>query len=155
MLSSLVSFSASCLDVLFYGVTRGAAGIAILFATGITTLVVVTVPLQLHRISFAPKDIPWVGQKGYTWSSKLRSTLVALKYERSNLEEGWEKVRSCIVNIKNRRAKSMAISTAAKGNPSSDPRYIGRRLYCLLVMRSGSPVSLRMLSQMPKYKTKF
>lgn len=93
MLTFLVPSEASYLDILGYGITRGAAGVAILFAAPIVTLLVVTVPLQLHRISFAPKDIPWVGQGNYTWFPKLRSSLVALKNERLNLEEGWEKVR--------------------------------------------------------------
>ena len=83
---------ASYPDILVYCITRGATGIAILVAAPIVTLLVVTVPVQLHRISFAPKDIPWVGQENYTWFPKLRSSLVALKNERLNLEEGWEKV---------------------------------------------------------------
>jgi len=82
----------SYLDILIYGMTRGAAGVAILVAAPIVTLLVVTVPLQLHRISFAPKDLPWVGQGDHIWFPKLRSSLVALKNERLNLEEGWEKV---------------------------------------------------------------
>lgn len=92
MFTFLASSEVSYLDILVYGITRGAAGIAILVAAPIVTLLVVTVPLQLHRISYAPKDIPWVGQGNYTWFPKLRSTLVALKNERLNLEEGWEKV---------------------------------------------------------------
>jgi hypothetical protein len=92
MFALLVSSEASYLDILVYGITRGVAGVAILVAAPIVTLLVVTVPLQLHRISFAPKDIPWVGQGNYTWFPKLRSSLVALKNERVNLEEGWEKV---------------------------------------------------------------
>jgi hypothetical protein len=83
---------ASYLDILVYGLTRGAASVAILVAAPIVTLLIVTVPVQLHRISFAPKDLPWVGQGNYTWFPKLRSSLVALKNERLNLEEGWEKV---------------------------------------------------------------
>jgi hypothetical protein len=92
MFTLLNTSSASYLDILVYGLTRGAAGVAILVAAPIVTLLVVTVPVQLHRISFAPKDLPWVGQKNYTWFPKLRSSLVALKNERLNLEEGWEKV---------------------------------------------------------------
>jgi hypothetical protein len=92
MFASLISSEASLLDILVYGITRGAAGVAILIAAPIVTLLAVTVPVQLHRISFAPKDLPWVGQGEYSWFAKLRSSLVALKYERANLEEGWEKV---------------------------------------------------------------
>lgn len=92
MFTLLVPSETSYLNILVYGITRGAAGIAILVAAPIVTLLVVTVPLQLHRISFAPKDLPWVGQGNYTWFPKLRSSLVALKNERLNLEEGWEKV---------------------------------------------------------------
>jgi hypothetical protein len=92
MFATLISPEGSILDILVYGITRGAAGVTVLVAAPIVTLLVVAVPLQLHRISFAPKDVPWVGQRDYTWFSKLRSTLVALKYERCNLEEGWEKV---------------------------------------------------------------
>jgi hypothetical protein len=92
MFTLLASSEASCLDILLYGITRGAAGIAILVAAPVVTLLVVTVPVQLHRISFAPKDIPWVGQGDYTWFPKLRSSLIALKNERRSLEEGWEKV---------------------------------------------------------------
>lgn len=92
MFTFLTSSEVSYLDILVYGITRGAAGIAILVAAPIVTLLVVTVPLQLHRIAYAPKDIPWVGQGSYTWFPKLRSSLVALKNERLNLEEGWEKV---------------------------------------------------------------
>ena len=93
MFASLILSEASLLNILVYGITKGAAGVAILIAAPIVTLLVVTVPVQLHRISFAPKDLPWVGQRDYMWFSKLRSSLVALKYERANLEEGWEKVR--------------------------------------------------------------
>lgn len=92
MFGALISSGTSYLGILVYGVARVAAGIAILGIAAIATLVIITVPVQLHRISFAPKNIPWVGQKEYTWCSKLRSTLVASKFERSNLEEGWEKV---------------------------------------------------------------
>lgn len=92
MFTLLASSEASYLDILVYGTMRGAAGVAILVAAPIVTLLVVTVPVQLHRISFAPKDIPWVGQGNFTWFPKLRSSLVALKNERRNLEEGWEKV---------------------------------------------------------------
>jgi hypothetical protein len=92
MFSPLVLLEASYLDIIIYGVTRVAAGFAIVIAAAITTFPIITVPLQLHRILFAPKNIPWVGQRNYTWFAKVRSTLVALKYERSNLEEGWEKV---------------------------------------------------------------
>jgi hypothetical protein len=92
MFTLLAPSDASYLDILYYGITRSAAGIAILVAAPIVTLLVVTVPVQLHRISFAPEDIPWVGQGNYTWFPKLRSSLVALKNERRNLEEGWEKV---------------------------------------------------------------
>ena len=92
MFTFLTSSEVSYLDILVYGITRGAAGIAILVAAPIVTLLVVTVPLQLHRIAYAQKDIPWVGQGSYTWFPKLRSSLVALKNERLNLEEGWEKV---------------------------------------------------------------
>ena len=92
MLTLLAPSEASYLDILVYGMTRGTAGVAILVAAPIVTLLVVTVPLQLHRISLAPKDLPWVGQGNYTWFPKLRSSLVALKNERLNLEEGWEKV---------------------------------------------------------------
>jgi hypothetical protein len=92
MFTTLISSEASFLDILAYGITRGAAGVAILVAAPVVILLVVAVPVQLHRISFAPKDIPWVGQGEHTWFSKLRSTLVALKYERVNLEEGWVKV---------------------------------------------------------------
>ena len=92
MFTLLASSKTSYLDILVYGITRGAAGVAILVAAPIVTLLVVTVPLQLYRISFAPKDLPWVGQRNYTWFPKLRSSLVALKNERLNLEEGWEKV---------------------------------------------------------------
>jgi hypothetical protein len=95
MFSQLVLSEASYLAIVIYGIVKGTAGLAIILAAAITMLLIITVPLQLHRISFAPKNIPWVGQKNYTWLAKLRSTLVALKYERSNLEEGWEKVCPC------------------------------------------------------------
>jgi hypothetical protein len=95
MFGPLVLSEASYLDIAIYGTTRSAAGLVIIIAAAITTFLIVTVPLQLHRISFAPKNIPWVSQKNYTWLAKLRSTLVALKYERINLEEGWEKVCPC------------------------------------------------------------
>lgn len=92
MFGALITSASSHLAILVYGVAKVAAGFAILGTTAIATLIIITVPVQLHRISFAPKHLPWVGQKDYTWLSKLRSTLVALKYERSNLEEGWKKV---------------------------------------------------------------
>jgi hypothetical protein len=95
MFGPLVLSEASYLDIAIYGTTRSAAGLVIIIAAAITTFLIVTVPLQLHRISFAPKNIPWVGQKNYTWLAKLRSTLVALKYERINLEAGWEEVCPC------------------------------------------------------------
>jgi hypothetical protein len=93
MYSPLVLSEASYLDIVIYCITKGTAGLAIIIVGAITTFLIITVPLQLHRISFAPENIPWVGQRNYTWFVRLRSTLVALKYERSNLEEGWEKVR--------------------------------------------------------------
>lgn len=93
MFSSLLPTGASFLEIIYYGITRGVAGIAVTVATGIATTVLCLVPLQLYRISFAPKDIPWVGQGRYRYFPKLRSTLTALKYERQNLEEGWVKVR--------------------------------------------------------------
>lgn len=93
MFLNLFPSGASFFDILYYGITRGVAGIVVTFAAGIATTLLVLVPLQLYRISLAPKDIPWVGQEGYRYFPKLRSTLVALKYERQNLEEGWEKVR--------------------------------------------------------------
>jgi hypothetical protein len=61
MFTTLISSEASFLDILAYGITRGAAGVAILVAAPVVILLVVAVPVQLHRISFAPKDIPWVG----------------------------------------------------------------------------------------------
>jgi hypothetical protein len=97
MFSPLVLSEASYLDIVIYGLT----GLAITIAAATTTFLVTTVPLQLHRISFAPKNIPWVGQRDYTWFARLRSTLVALKYERSNLEEGWEKVCSRFFTLRN------------------------------------------------------
>jgi hypothetical protein len=92
MFDPLVLSEASYLDIVIYCITRGIAALAITITVAITTFLIITVPLQLHRISFAPNNIPWVGQKDYTWFARLRSTLVALKYERTNLEEGWEKV---------------------------------------------------------------
>lgn len=79
---------AAFLKLLAYGTIGGIIGLLSMVAVPLIAII----PVQLHRISFAPKDIPWVGQKDYTWFAKLRSTLVALKYERLNLEEGWEKV---------------------------------------------------------------
>ena len=84
--------AASYLDVLYYTFTRGAAGIALAIVTAIAVPLLVLIPLQLQRISYAPKDIPWVGQESNTRWSKLKSNLLALKFERRNLEEGWEKV---------------------------------------------------------------
>jgi hypothetical protein len=92
MFSPLVLSGASYLDIIIYGVTRVAVGFVITISAALTTSLTITVPLQLHRISFAPKNIPWVGQRNYTVFAKLRSTFLALKYERLNLEEGWEKV---------------------------------------------------------------
>lgn len=88
MLSHLLPTDTSYLNILFYGIATATAGIAL---TVITPILVIC-PLQLHRISFAPDNIPWVGQNPKSFFPKLRSTLVALKYERRNLEEGWAKV---------------------------------------------------------------
>jgi hypothetical protein len=92
MFLGLISPGVSYLDILYYAFTRGAAGIALAIATAVTASLLVLIPLQLHRISYAPKDVPWVGQGSNKWGSKLKSTLLALKFERRNLEEGWEKV---------------------------------------------------------------
>lgn len=87
MLSHLLPTDASYINILFYGIATATAGIALI----VVTPMLVIVPLQLHRISFAPDNIPWVGQNPKSFFPKLRSTLVALKYERQNLEEGWAK----------------------------------------------------------------
>ena len=92
MFLGLIPSGASYLDILYYTFTRGVAGIALAIVTAVTVPVLVLIPLQLHRISYAPKDVPWIGQHSNTWWSKLKSTLLALKFERRNLEEGWEKV---------------------------------------------------------------
>lgn len=88
MFSFLAPPVAVFLKILAYGTVGGIIGLLSIIAVPVIAII----PVQLHRISFAPKNIPWVGQKDYTWFAKLRSTLVALKYERVNLEEGWEKV---------------------------------------------------------------
>jgi hypothetical protein len=87
MFLGLLPPDTSYLDILYYTLTRGAA-----IVTAVTGPLLFLIPLQIHRISYAPKDIPWVGQESNTWWSKLKSTLLALKFERRNLEEGWEKV---------------------------------------------------------------
>jgi hypothetical protein len=92
MFLGLIPPGASYLDILYYTLTRGAAGIALAIVTAVAAPLLVLIPLQLQRISYAPKDVPWVGQGSNTWWSKLKSTLLALKFERRNLEEGWEKV---------------------------------------------------------------
>lgn len=92
MFFGLILPSTSHLDILYYTFTRGAAGIALAIVTAVTAPLVVLIPLQINRISYAPKEVPWVGQESNTWWSKLKSTLLALKFERRNLEEGWEKV---------------------------------------------------------------
>lgn len=92
MFFGLIPPSTSHLDILYYTFTRGAAGIALAIVTAVTAPLVVLIPLQINRISYAPKEVPWVGQESNTWWSKLKSTLLALKFERRNLEEGWEKV---------------------------------------------------------------
>ena len=91
-LGLLPPVAASCLDVLYYTFTRAAVGIALVIFTAVTVPLLIIIPLQLHRISYAPRDVPWVGQSSNTWWSKLKSTLLALRFERTNLEEGWEKV---------------------------------------------------------------
>lgn len=88
MFSFLISTDTSSLDLIYYGLLSAAAGLILTVATPIFVLI----PLQLHRISLAPPNIPWTGQKSYTFFPKLRSSLVALKFERENIEEGWEKV---------------------------------------------------------------
>lgn len=87
MLSHLLPTDTSYLNILFYGIATATAGIALT----VVAPILVIFPLQLHRISFAPDNIPWVGQNPKSFFPKLRSTLVALKYERRNLEEGWAK----------------------------------------------------------------
>ena len=93
MFLELVPPGASYLDIFYYTFTRGVAGIALAIVTAVTAPLLVLIPLQIHRISHAPNDVPWVGQHSDTRWSKLMSTLLALKFERKNLEEGWEKVR--------------------------------------------------------------
>ncbi|KAM0716983.1 hypothetical protein Q7P37_006835 [Cladosporium fusiforme] len=90
MLSYLLPPEISYAQILSYGLVSAAAGLALT----IVTPILVIVPLQLHRISFAPDNVPWVGQRSYGFFPKLRSTLAALKYERQNLEEGWAKYSS-------------------------------------------------------------
>ena len=92
MFSILASPLFPSLKTILYVCAGGIAGICATALAVIALPLILMIPVQLHLISFAPEGIPWVGQKDYTWLSKLRSTLLALKYERVNLEEGWEKV---------------------------------------------------------------
>lgn len=94
MLSHLLPTDISYLNILFYGIATATAGIALT----VVTPILVIVPLQWHRISFAPDNIPWAGQSSYNFFPKLRSTLVALKYERQNLEEGWAKASLHVIS---------------------------------------------------------
>jgi hypothetical protein len=92
MFLRLIPPGTSYLDIFYYTFTRGATGVALAIVAAVTAPLLVLIPLQLHQISYAPKDVPWVGQQSNTWWSKLKCTLLALKFERRNLEEGWDKV---------------------------------------------------------------
>jgi hypothetical protein len=157
MFLGLVPPGASYLDILYHTFTRGASGIALAIVTAVTVPLLVLIPLQLHRISYAPKDVPWVGQQSNTWWSKLKSTLCALKFERSNLEEGWEKVWKPAQHSSILPSTAMITtfhSTVAKANLSFDLRSTGLLSSCRLSTQSGSLNSLKTSSQRPKRKTK-
>ena len=157
MFLGLTPPGASYLDIFYYTFTRGAAGLALVIVTAVTVPLLTLIPLQLHRISHAPKDIPWVGPKSNTRWSKLKSTLLALKYERGNMEEGWEKVCrpalqpiTCIIWSGD---DDDLHSTAAKANLLSDLRSIGLPLSCRLITPSGLLSSPRISLLRPKSKT--
>jgi hypothetical protein len=157
MFFGLLPPGASYLDILYYTLTSSAAGIALALVTAVTVPLLVLIPLQLNRISYAPKNIPWVGQGSNTWWSKLKSTLLALKFERRNLEEGWEKVRRLAWHFSFLSWTLMITnyySTAAKAGHSSGPRSIGPLSSCHLSTQSGLLNSPSTSSRRPKCKTK-
>jgi hypothetical protein len=158
MFLGLLPPDTSYFDILHYTFTRSAASIALAIVTAVTVPLLFLIPLQIHRISYAPKDIPWVGQESNTWWSKLKSTLLALKFERRNLEEGWEKV--CRLTSQFSISSPTALitnhhSTVAKANLSSDLRSTGLPSSCHLTTPNGSLNSPRASSQRPKCKMKF
>jgi len=157
MFLRLIPPSTSYLDIFYYTFTRGATGVALAIVAAVTAPLLVLIPLQLHRISYAPKDVPWVGQQSNTWWSKLKSTLLALRFERRNLEEGWEKVCSPtwqFSNLFTTAALKNCYSTAAKASLSYDLRSTGLLFSCRPSTQSGLLTSPNTSSQRPKCKTK-